>query len=320
MSTNQPRDHRIVQRLKLRDVHVLMAAVECRSMGKAAVQLAVSQPAISKAIAGMERTLGVPLLDRDPQGVEPTIYGHALLKWANTFLDDLSQGLREIEFLADPTAGEVRIGTNEAMAAGLVPAVIYRLSREFPRLSFNVTQAQTVALQYRELRERNVDLVLGRIASPVAHEDLNVEILFEDPLLVVAGIENKWVSRRRIEPLELIGEAWCLPANDGFVRSHLTAAFRARGLDIPKYTIGSNSLQLNNAMLATGHFLAVSSSSTLRLSGKRLGMKALSVDLPIAPGFVGIVTLKNRTLSPVVQLFINCAREVATPLAKSKMR
>jgi len=307
-----------MQRLKLRDVHVLMAVAECRSMGKAAAQLAISQPAISKAIAGMERTLGVPLLDRDPQGVAPTIYGHALLKWANTFLDDLRQGLREIEFLADPAAGEVRIGTNEAMAAGLVPAVIYRLSRQFPRLTFNVTQARTVALQYRDLRERTVDLVLGRIANPVADEDLNVEILFEDPLLVVAGIESKWVSRRRIEPVELINEAWCFPANDGFVRSHLTAAFRARGLDIPKYIVGSNSLQLSNAMLATGHFLAVLSGSTLRLSGKRLGIKALSLDLPIEPGFVGIVTLKKRTLSPVAQLFIDCAREVAKTLAKRK--
>jgi DNA-binding transcriptional LysR family regulator len=318
MSTNEQRDHRLMQRFKLRDVHVLIAVAECRSMGKAAAQLAISQPAISKAIAGMERTLGVPLLDRDPQGVEPTIYGHALLKWANTFLDDLRQGLREIEFLADPAAGEVRIGTNEAMAAGLVPAVIYRLSRQFPRLSFNVTQAQTVALQYRDLRERNVDLVLGRIAGPVADEDLNVEILFEDPLLVVAGTESKWVSRRRIDPVELIDEAWCFPANDGFVRSHLTAAFRARGLAIPKYTVGSNSLQLYNAMLATGHFLAVLSGSTLRLSGKRLGIKPLSLDLPIQPGFVGIVTLKKRTLSPVAQLFIDRARDVAKRLANVK--
>src|SRR3954468_24832095 len=143
MSRILDRDDRILQRLKLRDVRVLITVVQCGGMGKAAKLLAVSQPAISKAIAGMERTLGVPLLDRDPQGVEPTIYGRALLKWAIAFFDDLRQGVREIGFLADPTTGEVRIGTAEAMAAGLVPAVIYRLSRQFPRLSFNVTQAQT---------------------------------------------------------------------------------------------------------------------------------------------------------------------------------
>src|SRR4051812_45808956 len=148
----QSMDDRIMQRLRLRDVRVFMTVTELGSMGKAALQLAVSQPAVSKAIAGMEDTLGVPLLDRTPQGVEPTIYGRALLKWANTVRDDLRQGVREIEFLADPTAGEVSIGTTEAMAAGLVPAVIYRLCRQYPRLTFNVLQARTIPLQYRDLR------------------------------------------------------------------------------------------------------------------------------------------------------------------------
>src|SRR5262245_10725313 len=99
MSTNEQKDHRLMQRLKLRDVHILMPVAERRSMGKAALQLAISQPATSQAIAAMERTLGVTLLDRDPQGVEPTIYSHALRKCAHSCLDDLSQGLREIEFL-----------------------------------------------------------------------------------------------------------------------------------------------------------------------------------------------------------------------------
>jgi DNA-binding transcriptional LysR family regulator len=156
------------------------------------------------------------------------------------------------------------------------------------------------------------------LPGPSADEDLNVEILFEDPLFVVAGVTSKWARRRRIEPVELINEAWCLPAYDGLVGSHIAEAFRAKGLVIPKHTVGSTSIQLFNALLATGHFLAVRSGSTLRLSGKRLGLKVLSVDLPIAPGPVGIVTLKNRTLSPVAQLFIDCAREVAEPLAKGQ--
>jgi hypothetical protein len=70
------------------------------------------------------------------------------------------------------------------------------------------------------------------------------------------------------------------------------------------------------ALIATGNFLSTSSGSTLRFSGKRLGMKALSVDLPIRPGPVGIITLKGRTLSPVAQRFIGCAREVARSLAR----
>src|SRR5690348_5494274 len=169
---------RMMQRLRLRDVRVFRAAAESGSMGKAAAQLSVSQPAVSKAIAGLEHTLGVPLLDRTAQGVEPTIYGRSLLKWSAVLMDDIMQGVREIEFLCDPTVGEVNIGTHEVMSAGLVPAVIERVSRRFPRLTFQVVQAPNIQLQYRDLRGHAVDLVLGRMESREVEDDLNAEILF----------------------------------------------------------------------------------------------------------------------------------------------
>jgi DNA-binding transcriptional LysR family regulator len=314
----RPSDDRLMQRLKLRDVRVLMAVIETGSMGKAAARLAVSQPAISKAISGTERTLGVPLLDRTPQGVAPTIYGHALLKWARVCLDDLQQGVREIEFLADPEAGEITIGTIEAMAAGLVPAVIDRLSRQFPRLGFNVLQARTIQLQYRDLRERTVDLVLGRIDSRDVDDDMKVERLFDDPLLVVAGAANKWTRRRKIDPADLMNEPWCLPNYEGWVRSQIAESFRAKGLEMPRRTVASTSIQLFTALMATDRFLAFLSSSTMRLSGSRLGLKVVPVDLPAPSGPVAIVTLKNRTVTPAVQLFIERAREVAKSLAKRR--
>ena len=293
-----------------------MTVLRSGSMGKAAAQLAVSQPAISKAIADLEHTMGVRLLDRTAQGVEPTRYGEALLKWGSAVFDDLRQGVKEIEFLADPTTGEVRVGSTEVMTAGLVPAVVDRMSRQFPRLVFNVVQAPTIALQYRDLRERSVDLILGRIVTPTTDEDLNIEILFDDPLLVVAGIGSKWSKRRSIEAAELIDEPWGLPPYDNLVGSLVAEAFRTCGLDPPPRTVTTSSIQLLTALLATGRFLAVLSRSALRLSGKRLGLKALPVDLPLRSGPVGIVTLRNRTLSPVAKFFIESAREVARPLVE----
>jgi DNA-binding transcriptional LysR family regulator len=317
MTTPKHWDDRIGRRLKLRDLHILMTVAQCGSMGKAAAQLAVSQPAVSKAIADVEHTLGVSLLDRTTQGVEPTLYGRALLKWGVAAFDDLRQGVKEIEFLADPTAGEVRVGSTEGMTAGLVPAVIDRLSRQFPRLAFSVIQAPTLVI-YRDLRERAVDLILGRMIAPIADEDLNAEILLNDQLVVVAGVASKWLQRRRVDPAELVDEPWCLPPYDSLVGSLVAEAFRTKRLDVPRRTVTSTSIQLFNALLATGRFLAVLSGSTLRLSGKRLGLKAVPVDLPIRSGPVGIVTLKNRTLSAVAELFIDCAREVAKPLAKDR--
>src|SRR4030088_3215308 len=141
---------RLGRHLKLRDLNVLMTVARCGSMGKAAAQLSVSQPAISKTIADMEYALGVRLLDRGPQGVEPTIYGRALLDRGLIAFDELKQAVNHIEFLADPTAGEVRIGTSVVIASGFAATVVDRLSRRYPRIVVHLLAAEA-AMTYRAL-------------------------------------------------------------------------------------------------------------------------------------------------------------------------
>src|ERR1700675_4996959 len=108
---------RIGRRMKLHDLHVLMAVVQAGSMNKAAAALHTTQPAISRSIGELERTVGVRLLDRNPRGVAPTEYGRALLDGGAAMFDDLRQAVKTIEFLADPTAGEVRIGATAPLDA-----------------------------------------------------------------------------------------------------------------------------------------------------------------------------------------------------------
>jgi DNA-binding transcriptional LysR family regulator len=99
-------ESQIGRRLKLRDLHVFFTAVQLGSMAKTARQLGVSQPAVSEIIADLEKALGVRLLDRHPQGIEPTKFGEALMKRSTAVFDELKQSVRDIEFLADPSAGE----------------------------------------------------------------------------------------------------------------------------------------------------------------------------------------------------------------------
>jgi DNA-binding transcriptional LysR family regulator len=145
-------DQRLKRRLKLRDLDTFVAVSQWGSMAKAAARLSTSQPAVSKAISDMEHTLGVRLLDRTARGVEPNLYGRALLKWSGAIFDDLRQGINEIEFLADPTTGELRIGTTEPMVAGILPAILDRLSRQHPRIGFHVVNLVAVADQHQQLR------------------------------------------------------------------------------------------------------------------------------------------------------------------------
>src|SRR3954462_4875798 len=126
-----PWNDRTKRRLKLRDLDILMAVIDARSMGKAAKRLNVSQPAISKAIAEMEDALGVHLVDRSRSGIEPTPYGLALQKRSVSIFNDLRQGVQDIDFLIDPTKGEIRIGTTEPVMAAIVSPVIDGLLRKY---------------------------------------------------------------------------------------------------------------------------------------------------------------------------------------------
>ena len=183
---------RIARRMKLHELHILMAVVQAGSMNKAAAALNMTQPAVSRSIAELERTVGVSLLDRNARGVEPTAYGRALLNGGTAVFDDLRQALKDIEFLADPTAGEVRIGCNSLLAASFVSTVVDRLSQRYPQIVFHFVIAQIETL-HRDLHERNVDVVIAQRLGPIADERLDFEFIFDDSFVVAAGAQNPWV-------------------------------------------------------------------------------------------------------------------------------
>jgi DNA-binding transcriptional LysR family regulator len=305
---------RIGRRIKLRDLHVLHTVVQSGSMTRAAKELAISVPVVSKAIADLEHTVGARLLDRSPQGVQPTASGRALINRSRVAFDELRQGVKDIEFLADPTAGEVRVGSTIPIASSFVSAVIDRLSRRYPRIMFNVIAIQTETL-YRELLERNVDFLIARKFGPIADAQLDFEILYQDPYVVAAGPQNPLIRRRKIELAELVNESWALPPPDSLVGSFIASAFSASGLDFPRATVVTFPFAVRTTLVATGRFLTVLPRSLLTFPAKHPFIRALAVELPLASGPIGIFTLKNRTLSPVAHLFIGCARELAKPLS-----
>src|SRR3954467_1511627 len=308
---------RIGRRMKLQDLHILMTVVEAGSMGKAAKHLNSTHPAISRSIAELEHALGVRLLDRHRQGIEPTEQGRALLNCGVAVFDDLRQGVKNIEFLSDPSTGEVRIGSTAFLAASFVSTVVDRLSRRYPRIVFRLVIEPTETL-HRELSERKVDLLIVRRFGPIINERLDFEFLFEDTFVVAAGAQNQWVRGRTIDLADLVNEPWVLPPPESAIGLVAMEAFRMSGIDFPHVTVVAAPPDTRIRLLATGRFLTIFPTSVLRFSTKRTEIKVLPVKLPVAPVPNGIVTLKNRTLSPVSQLFVEHAREVAKLLAKKR--
>lgn len=309
---------RIGRRLGLRDLHILLAVVERGSMARAARDLAVSQPVVSKTIADLEHTLGVRLLDRSRHGVTPTPYGRALLRRSTAAFDELRQGVKEIEFLTQPTAGEVHVGALAAMLAGLLPAAITKTRLKNPQLAIHVTPMLSSPRLYDHLHDRVVDFIMGRIVSRPWHKDLHVETLFDEPLFVVSGTQSAWTARRKVAMADLMDEPWVLPRPGTEVGNLIADVFHASGLDIPSAAVVCSSIEMTWSLLATGRFLAILPLSLLRFGVQRNAVKTLPVKVSVEPKPVGIVTLKNRTLSPAAELFIDCIRGVARPLANRR--
>src|SRR5215470_16100432 len=308
---------RIGRRIKLRDLHILLAVAQEGSMSRAADRLAISHPVVSKTIAELEDALKVRLLDRTPQGTEPTAYGRALLSCGTVVFDELRRGVQEIAFLSDPTVGELRIGAGAPWVEGLVPAVTARLTERYPRIKLHITDMDAVTL-CGMLRERKLDFVIGRVPAAIFGDDLTSELLFEDYLHVVAGLKSPWTRRRRIDLAELCGEPWLMPESDNIAMALISEGFRSAGLTPPAPQVVSNSVTLRVRLVETGRFLAMLPDSTLRFGAGRMQIKILPVQLRTATPPTVAISLKNRTPNPIARLFVDELRAFAKPLMKGR--
>jgi DNA-binding transcriptional LysR family regulator len=291
-------------------------------MAKAAASLRVTQPAVSRAIGDLEAALRVRVFDRSPRGVELTAYGQALLNCGRAVFDELRQGIQHIEFLSDPAIGEVRIGSVESITAATLSPVIQRFYQDYPKVALHVDDVPHRQQQLAGLRNRSYDLLLLRLQTSLqedpilgqAADELNVEILFDDRLVLAAGIGSRWARRRKIDIAELINEPWILPAPGTWNYERVAEAFRSQGLGLPKLSLVTTSVHLRSILPANGPFITAHANSAMLTSANREALKVLPVELPLRPWPVAIVTLTNRTLSPVAERLIECARKFAKSL------
>jgi len=306
---------RIGRRVRLRDLHIVLAVAEHGSMAKASEYLAISHPVISKTISDLERTLGVRLFDRHSQGVELTLYGKALANTGLHVFDEMRQGLKQLESLTDPTAGELRVGSPEIIMAGLMPPIIERFSREYPHVKLQAVLESSPAVQVQQLRERKIDLLIARTSQLSPADDLTTEILFDEPFCAVVGARSRWARQRQLQLNNILNEPWILPPYDSVAGLLILQIFRADKLEPPRPLITTLSVQLTVALIATGGFVGLLPSSVARFNAGRAALKILPIELAGARIAAGIMTLKNRTLTPLTAKFIECTRIVARSIA-----
>jgi DNA-binding transcriptional LysR family regulator len=306
-------EDRIGRRLRLKDLHTLQTVAEAGSMAKASERLALSQPAISKAISDMERMLGAPLLDRSSRGVELTECGRLLVERGRVIFDEVRQGVLDIEHLSDASQGEVRIGTSEA-ASIFVTRIICRLTRKYPRITYYVLVSDSDTL-VRGLRERTLDVLVTRWVPSLVADDLAAEVLYKAALAVMANRHHPLVHRDTLKLMDLMEQQWALSPPNSVLGRMVADVFRRRKLALPSAVVSTISVSMQLKLLASGRFVSVLPSTLLRHRANSTWLRALSVDLTDSFGPVASVTVRKRQNTGAVRLFQAMSRVVSKEYA-----
>jgi DNA-binding transcriptional LysR family regulator len=312
---NKDSDAYLGQRLKLRELQILLSVAQFGSMAKAAAHLATTQPAVSQAIAELEEAVGVRLFDRSTQGVVPTIYGDVLLRRGAESFDALKQAIREIEFLATAGAGDVWVGCHDPTLYGLAPAVIQRLAKLHPKIVVHATYEAPSAHGFDRLRNRTLDLIVAGATPSASDDDLNAELLYEESFCIVTAAHSPWARRRNVALADLFDESWIFGEPSNVMQMRISEVFRAKVGALPRISVFTVLMNLRLALLASGNYVSCIPKSVYRYGAQGHRLKALPIDIGLKFP-IQIFTLKNRTLSPAATHFIESSREVAKSMGK----
>ncbi|HMO48253.1 MAG TPA: LysR family transcriptional regulator [Rubrivivax sp.] len=267
---------------------------------------------MSKAIAELEATFGVRLFDRSNRGVIATPQGEVLLRRAAGVFEELRQAVDELRSLTDADRGDLRLGGTPAMCAGLLPHAIGAVRGRRPGFRFQVAELESGKLA-GEVAGRSLDFGLGREPPAGGNDDLAFEPLFDDRLFIVAGAQHPLAGRRSVTLAQTARYPWALPQAEGAVTVHLQGEFRRQGLSLPESGVTTMSMLVRCELAATNTFLTVMYGSVLRFGSRHGSLRVLPVDLPSGIP-VGMVRVKNRSLAPSAEVFMQALREIVRPM------
>jgi len=301
---------RLPRHLKLGELRVFAAVLEHRSFRKAAVVLHLTQPAVTKAIASLEQTLGCKLFDRVANGVEPTVHGQSFAPRVRTIFDELRRAAQELTLVSSGTAGNLRVGIVPMPAIPFLPVALGRLFERHPQVLVSVVEEREAELLDR-LRRRDIEVAILRMALVDAADDLRVETLFEEKLCVVARREHPLATRTDLGWPELRQQRWVMPPADCYFYEHVQRTLARLDLAMPRHVVEAFSINIQFGMVLHAGLLCFGMRSQARFAPGKDFLVRLDFDLPVQGTGVSAISLRAHQPSPLAQLLVAQVRELA---------
>jgi DNA-binding transcriptional LysR family regulator len=294
---------RLPRHLKMSELRVFVAVLEHRSFRKAATVLHLTQPAVTKAIAGLEATLGFKLFDRVTYGVEPTVHGRGFAPRAVAVFDELRRAAQDLTLLSSGAKGSLRVGTVPMPAIPFLPVAVSRLMGAHPGIFVSVVEERETELLDR-LRKRDIEVAILRLSLVEPGDDMQVAPLFDERLCVVASKDHPLASRTLLNWPELLEQRWVMPPADCNFYHHVQRTLDRLGMRMPAQRIETYSVQMQFSMVLHAGVLGFGMRSQISFAPGKEFLVRLPFELPIEGSLVAAVSLKSHALSPPAQQLI----------------
>jgi DNA-binding transcriptional LysR family regulator len=298
----------IRKRLRLRHLQLMVALSETESLRRAADDLAITQPAATKALRELEDTIGVSLFVRHARGMEPTVFGEAVMRYARVVFEDLDELREELAAIEAGDIGKVRIGAVMAPSPELLTHTIVKLKEAHPRLQMAVT-IDTSDVLVQSLQQDQLDIVIGRIPDGFPALDLSFETLSEEALSIVARPDHPAaLATVRPKLAELARYPWIIQPHPSPMRQVIDQTFRESRVAPPVSTVETSSILTTLSLLRDSDMLAVLPSSVAQYYVELAAIAAVATPLRGRLAPYGLILRKNRRITPATQLVIDSIR------------
>ncbi|WCL53344.1 LysR substrate-binding domain-containing protein [Gimibacter soli] len=301
----------LVSRLKLKQLKLLTVVAQEGNILKASQILNIAQPAATKNIRELEETLGITLFDRTSRGVTPTPYGEVMIKHAKLVLAQLRHASEELTSLEEGTAGRIFVGTLLAASSALLPRAVALMKKERPGVGVTIVEGTNDKLM-PSLRTGDLDIVLGRLPVYREREGLAQEVLYKDPISIVARRGHPLAERQSLTLKDLADAEWIMPSPQTTLRRQIVTAFLNEGLEPPADLVESVSIMANHALLVSTDMVAA---MPFEVANVYPDLVRLPIDMASADGEVGATTRAGAELAPAAGHFMAVLRRVAKDIA-----
>lgn len=296
--------------LKLKHLQLIVALDEFRHLGRSAEFLSLTQPAVSKSLAEIERMFGLDLFVRSTRGTEPTAYGEKVARFARSVLADFDRTREDIAIIGSGGSGRVRLGAMVVATPGPVAEAVARLKAKSPHTTVSIEEGDLSRLLPR-LRVGELDFIVGRLEPGYAAPDLETEALYAEGMRVIVDPTHPLARSRKPGWADLAAQPWVVPPAWAASRVKLYQMFYKHRLDPPADVIESASYLVTVTFLRRLRCVAFVADDVARhLAAQRMAV-ALPIAVPIDLPPVGILRLRSSLRTPAGDALAEALREVA---------